>query len=78
MQLAIAMHAGHKLRLACSDFFPLLCVIILVFNRKINYIDFFFFKSVCIHLQISLQKRTKHIGIHKFYAISVKIGIYTL
>lgn len=43
-----------------------------IFNRKINYIDF-----ICNHLQVSLQKM-EDIGIHKFYAISVKSGIYTI
>lgn len=44
-QLWIAnIYAGHKLLLAQTSF-P--CVIILIFNRKINYIDFYLYASIC-------------------------------
>lgn len=57
----------------CLTFVPY--DIILIFNRKIKYIDFLSF--VCINLQTFLQKKDQaQIGIHKVYAIFyVKIGI---
>lgn len=45
-----------------------------IFNRKINYIDFICYVIICKFP----YKRWEYIGIHKFYAISVKIDIYTI
>lgn len=72
------LYTGYSKR-TCSNFFPY--DIILIFNRKIKYIDFLSF--VCIHLQIFLQKRTEHRRWHSqslcHFFVCVKIGIiYTL